>query len=1505
MRAVPYSCTGGLYDPRFDHDACGVGFVCRLDGVPRASVVRQGLAVLARLAHRGACGCDPETGDGAGLLIQLPHAFFAAEAGVPLPAPGAYGVATLFLSPDPEAQHRARCLFEQVVQAHGQALLGWRLVPVHPGRIGAAARARMPSIWQAFVGRGAGLDGAAFERRLYVIRRSAERAAREARLAEDACFGITGCSARTLVYKGMLTPAQVPAFYPDLRHPAMASALALVHARFSTNTMPEWTLAHPFRFLAHNGEINTLHGNRNALRARQALFASPLFEDLAAVLPVAEEGASDSATLDAAVELLVHAGRSLPHAMMMLVPEAWEHDARLPDHRRAFYEYHAALMEPWDGPATIPFTDGRYVGAVLDRNGLRPSRYVVTTDGLVVLASEAGVLDVPPARIAHRGRLQPGRMLLIDIAEHRIVPDEEIKDALASRRPYRAWLDAHRLSLADLPGGEVAEAPLDDAALRCRQRLFGYTREDERLLLPPMAREGREALGSMGDDTPLAVLSERPRLLYDYFRQGFAQVTNPPLDALREKLVTSLGMPLGAGQNLLAETPLHARVLWLDQPVLTPADLARLRACDRPGFRTATLPILFPAERADGDALEAALDDLCARAAEAVRAGVEILMLSDEGADAEQMPIPALLATAAVHHHLIREGLRARCGLVVESGEPREVHHFALLIGYGAQAVCPTLALQTAPRVAGAGVAPEEAVARYVGAVCKGLLMVMSKRGISTLRSYAGAQIFESVGLGEAVVERHFTGTPSRIGGVGLGVLAEEARRRHAHAFPPVARPSGGDLDVGGRYQWRRGGERHGFDPLAVAHLQQAVRQDEFDTYAVFAARVNDVARPTTLRGLLDFDVEGAVPVPLDAVEPWTDIVRRFKTGAMSYGSLGQEAHEALAEAMNRLGGRSNTGEGGEDPARYGAAHPARSRIKQVASGRFGVTISYLASADEIQIKMAQGAKPGEGGQLPAEKVLPWIARTRHATPYVGLISPPPHHDIYSIEDLAQLIHDLKNANPRARISVKLVATAGVGTIAAGVAKGKADVILISGSDGGTGASPQTSIAHAGLPWELGLGETHQTLVRHGLRSRVRLECDGRLQTGRDVAIAALLGADEFGFATAPLVAMGCIMMRKCHLNTCPVGIATQNPALRRHFSGTPEHVINYFHFVAEELRRLMARLGFRTLGDMVGRTDRLRPRPNVDHWKARHLDLGRLLHRPETPALLAGFRTDGQDHGLDGALDHWLLAEARDALENATPVTIDVPLRNTNRTVGTMLSAEVVRRHGPAGLPDGTVALRCIGVAGQSFLAFGAPGIEARVEGEVNDYLGKGLSGARLVVVPPAGATFDAHHQIIAGNVALYGATSGEAYLRGQAGERFAVRNSGAVAVVEGVGDHGCEYMTGGRVVVLGPTGRNFAAGMSGGIAYVLDGTWDFRHGRCNPARVELLPVEAPEDREELRALVAAHYRHTGSVVAGWVLHHWEQALREFVKVLPVEYRNALLRLEREAGAVSEPLAA
>ena len=1284
----------------------------------------------------------------------------------------------------------------------------------------------------------------------------------------------------------------------------MASALALVHARFSTNTMPEWTLAHPFRFIAHNGEINTLRGNRNALRARQALFASPHFGDLEAVLPVVEEGASDSATLDAAVELLVHAGRSLPHAMMMLVPEAWEHDDRLPDDRRAFYEYHAALMEPWDGPATIPFTDGRYVGAVLDRNGLRPSRYLVTTDGLVVLASEAGVLDVPPARIAHRGRLQPGRMLLIDLAEHRIVPDEEVKDGLARRRPYRAWLDAHRVSLGALPAAGAPGAALDAAALRRRQRLFGYTREDERLLLPPMARAGTEALGSMGDDTPLAVLSDRPRLLYDYFRQGFAQVTNPPLDALREALVTSLMMPLGAGQNLLDETPLHARVLWLDQPILTPADLARIRACDRPGFRSATLPILFPAERADGDALEAALDALGARAAEAVRGGVEILILSDEGAGAAHVPIPALLATAAVHHHLIREGLRARCGLVVESGEPREVHHFALLIGYGAQAVCPTLALQTAPHVAGAGASPGEAAARYVRAVGKGLLKVMSKMGISTLRSYAGAQIFEAVGLAEAVVARCFTGTPSRIGGVGLGVLAEEARRRHAHAFPPAVLADDG-LDVGGRYQWRRGGERHGFDPLAVAHLQQAVREDHYDTYAAFAARVNDGARPTTLRGLLDFDTEGATPVPLDEVEPWTEIVRRFKTGAMSYGSLGQEAHEALAEAMNRLGGRSNTGEGGENPARYDPAHPARSRIKQVASGRFGVTISYLASADEIQIKMAQGAKPGEGGQLPAEKVLPWIARTRHSTPYVGLISPPPHHDIYSIEDLAQLIHDLKNANPQARISVKLVATAGVGTIAAGVAKGKADVILISGSDGGTGASPQTSIAHAGLPWELGLGETHQTLVRHGLRSRVRLECDGRLQTGRDVAIAALLGADEFGFATAPLVAMGCIMMRKCHLNTCPVGIATQNPALRRHFSGTPEHVINYFHFVAEELRRLMARLGFRTLDAMVGRTDRLRPHPHVDHWKARHLDLGRLLHRPETPALLAGFRTDGQDHGLDGALDHWLLAEARDALDHAAPVTIDVPLRNTNRTVGTMLSAEIVRRHGAAGLPDGTVALRCRGAAGQSFLAFGAPGIEARVEGEANDYLGKGLSGARLVVVPPPGATFDAHHQIIAGNVALYGATSGEAYLRGQAGERFAVRNSGAAAVVEGVGDHGCEYMTGGRVVVLGPTGRNFAAGMSGGIAYVLDGTWDFRHGRCNRAMVELQPVEAPEDREELRALVAAHYRHTGSVVAGWVLHHWEQALREFVKVLPVEYRNALLRLEREADASTEPLAA
>ncbi|GIV57255.1 MAG: glutamate synthase [Rhodothermaceae bacterium] len=1478
--------------------------ICTLTGEANHEIVRNALEILVNLDHRGACGCDGATGDGAGILFQIPHAFFSAEARVPggLPEPGDYAVGMAFLPAQPEQQAFCRRLVADAARAEGLPLLGWRRVPTRNEHLGAMARAAEPAVWQFFVARGDGVaDRAAFERKLYVLRRVVEGIARRSGPVVRDAFHIASLSTRTVVYKGMLTPEQVAGYYPDLEDARMVSTMAMVHARFSTNTLPQWSLAQPFRYLCHNGEINTLRGNVNWMRAREAAFRDARFgDDLDRLLPVLTEGASDSASLDSALELLYHTGRSLPHAMMMLVPEAWEHHEAMDDDRRAFYAYHACLMEPWDGPATIPFTDGRYLGAVLDRNGLRPSRYTVTKDGLVLLASEAGVLPIDEARVATKGRLQPGRMFLVDLEERRLVSDEEIKAEVSRRRPYRVWLAENLRTLDALP---PAQAPAEDEpAPLWREKLFGYTLEDERILIAAMALKGKEAIGSMGDDTPLAVLSDRPRLLYDYFRQLFAQVTNPPLDAIREELVTSLMTHLGASPNLFEETPAHARRLRLAQPILTDADLARIRQAGDEALCTATLALTFDGSRG-GAGLQAALTRLCAEAAEALRAGATILVLSDRTAGAVRLPIPALLATGAVHHHLIRQGLRMRCSLVVETGEAREVHHFCTLLGYGAQAVNPYLALAVARRLgAEEGLGAAEAERRFIKAAGKGILKVMSKMGISTLQSYCGAQIFEAVGLGDEVIEAYFTGTPSRLGGVGLDVLAEEARRRHAAAFPPVELPYGQGLDAGGRYQWRRGGEHHQFFPLSIARLQHAVREGRFETYEAYARLINEqTRRPGTLRGLLDFRTEGVTPVPLDEVEPWTEIVKRFKTGAMSYGSISRETHETLAEAMNRLGGKSNTGEGGEDPERYDPAHPARSRIKQVASGRFGVTIDYLTSADEIQIKMAQGAKPGEGGQLPGEKVYPWIARTRHSTPYVGLISPPPHHDIYSIEDLAQLIHDLKNANPGARISVKLVSEVGVGTIAAGVAKGKADVILISGHDGGTGASPQTSIMHAGLPWELGLSETHQTLVRNGLRSRVRLECDGQLKTGRDVAIACLLGADEFGFATAPLVALGCIMMRKCHLNTCPVGIATQDPALRAKFSGEPEHVINYFHFVAEELRRIMAALGFRTVDEMVGRVDRLRVREGIDHWKARHLDFSAVLHRPRVPARLARFQAEAQDHGLDRALDHRLIERARPALERGERVTIETEIRNVHRTVGTLLSAEVSRRYGPGGLPDDTIRIHARGAAGQSFAAFGARGLTFDIEGEANDYLGKGLSGARIILRPPAGATYDAHHQIIAGNVALYGATSGEVFIRGRAGERFAVRNSGARAVVEGVGDHGCEYMTGGVVVVLGPTGRNFAAGMSGGVAYVLDGTHDFRRGRCNPEMVDLEPVTDPEDIAELRALIARHHALTGSTVAAWVLDDWETALREFVKVIPVEYRRALQRLSGGSPDVGE----
>ncbi len=1492
----------GLYHPRHEHDACGVGFVCHLKGQRSHDVVHKALQILVNLTHRGATGCDEKTGDGAGILLQMPHEFLAAQCGglgIPLPDRFEYGSGLVFLPRD--ARQREQCVtwFERIIRAEGQALLGWRDVPVRGEFIGKQAHGVEPVMRQVFIGRGKGLrDERDFERKLFVIRKLMQKAVRDSDLPEKKYFHAPSLSCRTLIYKGLLLADQIERFYPDLADPSMVSGLALVHQRYSTNTFPSWNLAQPFRFLCHNGEINTLRGNINWMTARQGLFKTELFGDtLPRLFPILIPGASDSAILDNAIELLYHTGRSLPHAIMMLIPEAWQNHATMSDERKAFYEYHSCLMEPWDGPASIPFTDGQVLGAVLDRNGLRPSRYTVTKDGFVIMASETGVLDVEPANVLYKGRLQPGRMLLVDTTQGRIVEDEEIKSEMCRRQPYRGWLNENLVELKSLPPAKPAPPPAD---LRQQQRLFGYTYEDLRIVMSPMAIKGLEATGSMGTDTPLAVLSSKPQLLYNYFKQMFAQVTNPPLDAIREELVTSLITNLGSEQDLFTETPAHCRQLKLEHPVLTNEDLEKIRALNTRGLRSVTLPMLYRA--ADGGpGLEKAMDDLRAAASRAIQEGCNLLILSDRNAGKDLAPIPALLAVAGVHHHLVRECRRTQCGLVVESGEPREVHHFCMLLGYGAGAVNPYLAFATLEDMVESGemtdVDAPTALKNYVKAVNKGILKVMSKMGISTLHSYRGAQIFEAVGLGRDLVEEYFTSTASRVGGIGIAEVAEEARMRHARAFPRARIPGNLELDPGGNYQWRRNGEEHLFNPVTIAKLQQATRENNAKVYDEYAREINgQMKRLYTLRGLLEFKADRPA-VPLDEVEPWTEIVKRFKTGAMSYGSISQEAHEALAVAMNRIGGKSNSGEGGEDAQRF-LPDPRGdwriSAIKQIASGRFGVTISYLVNAKELQIKMAQGAKPGEGGQLPAEKVYPWIARTRHSTPYVQLISPPPHHDIYSIEDLAQLIHDLKNANPGARISVKLVSEVGVGTIAAGVAKGKADVVLISGWDGGTGASPETALKHSGLPWELGLAETHQTLVLNDLRSRISVECDGKLMTGRDVAVACLLGAEEFGFATAPLVTLGCVMMRVCHLNTCPVGVATQDPELRKKFSGKPEYVVNFFRFVAEELRRIMAQQGFRTINEMVGHVERLEVRQAVDHWKARGLDCSAILYKPDVPASVGTWHTRAQEHGLDRAQDHRLIELARPALERGEKVAIDWPIRNVHRTVGTMLSSQIAKYYDEEGLPEDTITIRCKGSAGQSFCGFGARGLTMLVEGDANDYFCKGLSGAKVAIFPPKEATFVPEENIVVGNVALYGATSGEAYIRGLAGERFCVRNSGARAVVEGVGDHGCEYMTGGRVAVLGRTGRNFAAGMSGGVAYVLDEAGDFATSRCNRGMVGLEEMTDPDDIAELRGLVENHLRYTGSAVARRVLDQWTALLPKFVKVMPVDYKRALAVMAR-----------
>ena len=1503
--------SGGLYDPAYEHDACGIGFVVNIKGHKSHAVVAQALTVLNNLMHRGACGCEENTGDGAGIVIQLPHRFFqrlSERLTFSIPEPGHYGAGLVFLPHASADQQRCMEVFAEIVAAEGQQILGWRDVPTDDSPIGPTARSCEPAFKMLFIARDAAVaTDEAFERKLYVIRKRVEHAIRNSDLGERDLFYVPSLSCRTLVYKGMLIGTQIDTMFPDVVEPDVESAIAMVHQRFSTNTFPSWPLAQPFRYLSHNGEINTLRGNINWMRAREALCESDLLgEDLKKIFPIVIEGNSDSAVFDNVLEFLHMAGRPLPLAVLMMIPEAWSGHESMSAERRAFYEYHSCLMEPWDGPASIAFTDGRVVGAVLDRNGLRPSRYYVTKDDLVVMASEVGVLDIPPEQVLIKERLHPGRIFLVDTEQGRIIDDAELKAEFANEHPYGEWLKEHLLPIDTLPVPPDV-ATTDPETLLQRQQSFGYTHEDVRLLMTPMAGAGTEPIGSMGTDAALAVLSNRPRLLYDYFKQLFAQVTNPPLDGIREELVTQVSTSLGPEGNLLQPAALSCRQLWLPSAILKNDELARIRAVDRPGFKSTTIPILYPVG-GGGAALDRSLQSVCAQADQAIANGCTYIILSDRGIDHEHAPIPALLATAGVHHHLVRNGSRVKVGLVVETGEAREVHQFSMLIGYGAGAVNPYLAFETLDELVAQGTLQDDyptAVKKYIKALNKGLVKVMSKMGISTVQSYGGAQIYEALGLNKEFVDKYFTWTASRIGGIGLDVVADEVSLRHHHAFPERAADKP-DLDWGGEYQWRRDGEYHLFNPETVFKLQHATRSGQFGIFREYTKMVDDQSEHrATLRGMFKFK-QGRKPVPLNEVEPVEAIVKRFSTGAMSYGSISQEAHETLAIAMNRLGGKSNTGEGGEDPARFVADDNGdlrRSAVKQVASGRFGVTSEYLVNADDLQIKMAQGAKPGEGGQLPGNKVYPWIAKVRHSTPGVGLISPPPHHDIYSIEDLAQLIHDLKNANPEARIHVKLVAEVGVGTVAAGVAKAHSDVVLISGYDGGTGASPVTSLKHAGMPWELGLAETQQVLVENKLRDRITVQTDGQLKTGRDVAIAALLGAEEFGFSTAPLVVMGCIMMRVCHLNTCPVGIATQSPELRDKFNGSPEFVENFFRFVAEEVREYMAALGFRTLEDMVGRIDLLDVEPAVDHWKAHGLDFSKILYKPEVGPEVAIHRVRGQDHALEQSLDRKTLVPlCAEALENAAPVDIILPIRNVNRTVGTILGYEITKRYGGAGLPDDTIRVHFTGSAGQSFAAFVPNGVTMTLEGDANDYLGKGLSGAKVVVYPPRHSIFVPERNILVGNVVLYGATGGEAYIRGLAGERFCVRNSGAAAVVEGVGDHGCEYMTGGRVAVIGPTGRNFAAGMSGGVAYVLDETGDFQQ-RCNLEMVDLEGVEASEDLTELREMLAKHVRYTQSTVAERILDEWDETRRQFVKVMPKDYKRILAAMEkaRQTGIPEE----
>ena len=1541
----------GLYDPRQEHDACGVGFVAHIKGKQSHNLVRQGLQILENLTHRGAVGADPLAGDGAGILIQVPDAFMrkCCEAqGVTLPAVGDYGVGMIFLPRDASARAECEKVIADKVAAEGQKLLGWRDVPVDNSSLGEGVKAVEPVVRQVFIGRGKNCpDADSFERKLFVIRKTAEHAVRGLASGLGKGFYIPSLSSRTLVYKGMLLADQVGKYYPDLQDESVMTALALVHQRFSTNTFPTWNLAHPFRMIAHNGEINTLRGNVNWMAARHGAMSSKLLgEDLEKLWPLISEGQSDSACFDNALELLVAGGYSLPHAMMLLIPEAWAGNPLMDEERRAFYEYHAALMEPWDGPAAVAFTDGRMIGATLDRNGLRPARYLITDDDIVLMASEMGVLDIPQHKIVKKWRLQPGKMFLIDLQAGRIVDDAELKHQLSNAKPYREWIEKSRYFLADLP--ETKDVAVCHDSLLDTQQAFGYSQEDLKFIMAPMAANGEEPTGSMGSDAALPVLSNKSRSLYDYFKQLFAQVTNPPIDPIREEIVMSLTSFIGPKPNLLGidETNPTLR-LEVNQPVLSNEDLAKLRNISKltgKQYKSLVLDITYPVSKG-AKGCEAAIKSLCSSAQKAVAKGCNVLILSDRAVSSKRVAIPALLACSAVHHYLVREGLRTSTGLVVDTGSAREVHHFALLAGYGAEAVCPWLAYETIATMSDylpQGLTEKEANKRFSKAISKGLLKVMSKMGISTYQSYCGAQIFEAVGLNAEFVKTYFTGTATQIEGIGLNVVAEEAVLNHRNAFgsDPVLANA---LEAGGEYAYRVRGEEHMWTPDTIAKLQNSTRTNNFATYKEYAKLINEQGqRLKTLRGLFEVKPAGA-PVSLDEVEPAKEIVKRFVTGAMSLGSISTEAHTTLAVAMNRIGGKSNTGEGGEDANRFRTLKAGdklseiigkkrisadlvmkegdslRSRIKQVASGRFGVTAEYLTSADQIQIKMAQGAKPGEGGQLPGGKVTEYIGKLRHSVPGVGLISPPPHHDIYSIEDLAQLIHDLKNSNPKASISVKLVSEVGVGTVAAGVSKAKADHIVVSGFDGGTGASPVSSIKHAGTPWELGLAEAQQTLVLNKLRGRIVLQVDGQLKTGRDVLIGALLGADEFGFATAPLVVEGCIMMRKCHLNTCPVGVATQDPELRKKFTGQPEHVVNFFFFLAEELREYMAQMGVRKVSELIGRTDLLDVKEGIDHWKAQGLDFSKIFHQSTMPSNVARRHAEAQDHELEKALDIKLIEESKVALDSKHPVIIKSAIGNSNRTVGTMLSHEVAKRYGHAGLPTDTILVKFKGTAGQSFGAFLAHGVSFELTGEGNDYVGKGLCGGRIAVLPPKDCPITAEENIIVGNTVLYGATSGECYFRGVAGERFAVRNSGAVAVVEGLGDHGCEYMTGGIVIVLGKTGRNFAAGMSGGVAYVLDEEGSFE-SHCNMSMVQLNTIQSEAEAAELgekvrvhfnhlgkadehilREFIENHLRHTGSVRARTLLDNWVGILPKFIKVMPTEYRRALQEIAAQQANQKE----